>query len=251
MHTLPISHCLRPFEDEDGQKYKAFSRPITQWHCRHLVHYVILAISKRTYTDEQLEQWKEDNKMGCQIDGQHYTRYQATQLMRKIELKIRKEKDTATLAKASGDTELRRQCQRNIVDLNKKYQSVADQAGMKPRFDKTRVEGYRETAEDRKYQKELEKSSSGGKMDAGIQFFAKSSKDFETVVLPKQEYAHVMSEIATNISEEQKNMKVFRKNIGDYAYTVENNGFGNYRVIMKKALNKKATGAWEKLYDKN
>lgn len=66
-----------------------------------------------------------------------------------------------------------------------------------------------------------------------IQLFAKKSQDFATVFLPKIEYAHVMSEIATNLTKEQSNKKVFSKNIGNYTYTVENNGFGDYRVIDK------------------
>ena len=66
-----------------------------------------------------------------------------------------------------------------------------------------------------------------------MQFFAKKSEDFATIILPKQEYAHVMSEIATNISNEQRNRKVFKKAVGNYMYTVENNGFGNYRIIGK------------------
>lgn len=107
------------------------------------------------YSEEQLEQWREDNKRGCTIDGKQYTTYQATQLMRKLELKIRQQKDTAIVAKASGDDELRRECQGKIKALTKKYTEVAEKFGLKTRFDKTRVEGYRETSEDRKYQKEL------------------------------------------------------------------------------------------------
>lgn len=64
----------------------------------------------------------------------------------------------------------------------------------------------------------------------------KSSKDFKTIVLQKQEYAHVMSEIATNLTNEQKEKTVFKKAIGKYVYTVENNGFGNYRIIGKKEI---------------
>ena len=69
-----------------------------------------------------------------------------------------------------------------------------------------------------------------------IQLFGKKASDFKTIRLPKKEYAHVMSEIATNITETQKNKKVFSKNIGDYTYTVENLGFGEYRVIDKQKI---------------
>lgn len=68
---------------------------------------------------------------------------------------------------------------------------------------------------------------------SSVKAFAKGSKDFPTVFLPKQEYAHVMSEIATNITKEQSQKSVFEKAIGNYIYTVENNGFGNYRIIDK------------------
>ena len=132
----------RPFEDVDGKRYKAFTRPITQWHCRHLVYYILIGISKRMYTNDQLEEWEQKNNEGCIIDGQHYTKYEATQLMRKIELQIRRQKDTAILAKASGDDALRRECQSNITRLTMKYKNAAEAAGLKTRFDKTRVEGY-------------------------------------------------------------------------------------------------------------
>ena len=137
----------KPFVDVDGHRYKAFPRPITQWNCRHLVFYILIGVSKRMYTDEQLEQWKEDNNRGVTIDGEHYTRYEATQLMRKIELQIRRQKDTAILAKASGDDVLRRDCQGNITRLTAKYKSVAEAAGLKPRLEKTNVDGFKPVKE--------------------------------------------------------------------------------------------------------
>lgn len=70
----------------------------------------------------------------------------------------------------------------------------------------------------------------------GLQLFAKSSKDYETIVLPKQEYAHVMSELATHLTAEQHKKKVVNKAIGAYIYTVEVNGFGDYRVIGKRLI---------------
>ena len=71
---------------------------------------------------------------------------------------------------------------------------------------------------------------------SSVKVFAKGSKDFPTVALPKQEYAHVMSEIATNITKEQSQKSVFEKAIGNYVYTVENNGFGDYRIIDKTII---------------
>lgn len=136
------------FEDVDGNHYDGFERPITQWRCRHLVHYIILGVSRRMYSNDKLEEWKQKNAKGCTIDGKHYTNYEATQLMRKLEAEIRRQKDTAILAKASGDDILRRECQSNISKLTQKYKNVAEAAKMRTRFEKTRVEGFEPTPED-------------------------------------------------------------------------------------------------------
>lgn len=131
------------FEDVDGRQYAGFERPITQWRCRHLVFYILLGVTRRMYTDEQLEKWKEDNQKGCVIDGKEYTKYQATQLMRNLETEIRRQKDTAILAKESGDDVLRRDCQSNINQLTKKYNEIAKAAGLRKQMQRTRVEGFK------------------------------------------------------------------------------------------------------------
>ena len=133
----------QPFEDADGNWYKPFERPIREWNCRHFVHYIILGVSKRMYSDEQLEEWKKENREGCDINGKHYTKYEATQLMRKIETAIRKQKDTAVLAQASGDDVLRRECQSNITQLTSKYDQVAKAAGLRARPEKTIVKEFK------------------------------------------------------------------------------------------------------------
>jgi len=63
-----------------------------------------------------------------------------------------------------------------------------------------------------------------------------NSSSFKTYKLSKKEYAHVMSELNTNVNDRQKELKVFTKAIGEYVYTVENNGFGNYRIIGRTKI---------------
>ncbi len=66
--------------------------------------------------------------------------------------------------------------------------------------------------------------------------YKKKSSDFKTIRLNKREYKHLMSEIASNLSEEQKSSEVFIKYCGDYQYIVENHGFGYYRVISRRKI---------------
>lgn len=134
--------AAQSFEDVDGHHYMGFERPITQWRCRHLVFYILLGVTRRMYTEEQLKSWETENQKGCVIDGREYTNYQATQLMRRLETEIRRQKDTAVLAKESGDDILRRECQGRIRDLEKQYKAVAGAVKLRTRFEKTRVEGF-------------------------------------------------------------------------------------------------------------
>lgn len=60
-----------------------------------------------------------------------------------------------------------------------------------------------------------------------------SSRSLPTVQLPAKEYAHVMSEIATHITNEQRNQSAFIKNIGQYTYHIENNQDNTYRIVGK------------------
>lgn len=132
----------QPFEDAEGKHYDGFERPIAEWNCRHFASPVIIGVSPRRYTDEQLEAWKKKNHAVCDIGGKHYTVYKAGQLMRKIETKIRQQKDIANLAKRSGDNVLKREAQAKTVDLRAQYNVVAEAAGLKPRPERAIVESY-------------------------------------------------------------------------------------------------------------
>ena len=131
------------FVDVDGRMYDGFRRPIGEWNCMHLAMSFSTQYSVRRYTDKQLDDWKKDNAKGCEIDGRHYTTYQAVQLMRQIETAVRREKDTAVAAKAAGDNVLRQECQKRINALSSRYYNVAQTAGITPRQDRMTVEGFR------------------------------------------------------------------------------------------------------------
>lgn len=66
-----------------------------------------------------------------------------TQLQRRIELEIRKAKDTQILARASGDTELIEQSQNKIRLLTSKYNDLCKISGLLPKKQRMSVAGYR------------------------------------------------------------------------------------------------------------
>lgn len=132
------------FYDVDGHHYEGFNRPIGEWNCMHIAMGFSTEHSIRRYTDEQLEQWKKDNARGCEVGGKHYTMYQARQLMRQIETKVRREKDAANAARLNGnDMEERRVRQKTINALSKQYYAVAQASGLPARSARLSVEGFK------------------------------------------------------------------------------------------------------------
>lgn len=132
------------FYDVDGHHYEGFRRPIGEWNCMHIAMGFSTQHSIRRYTDEQLEQWRQDNASGCDVAGKHYTMYQARQLMRQIETKVRREKDAANAARLNGnDMDARRAHQKTINALSKQYYAVAKASGLPARSARLSVEGFK------------------------------------------------------------------------------------------------------------
>ena len=134
----------------------------------------------------------------------------------------------------SGYVDLMRDLSNNkrLRDLQKVYEEEWKQAQEEGSFELEKTELLQYNEKDGSDKAVTPKTGIKG---IGLQFFA-SSKDCKTIILPKQEYAHVMSELATNLTEEQMGKSVILKAIGKYIYTFENNGFGEYRIIGKRLV---------------
>ena len=68
-----------------------------------------------------------------------------TQLQRRIELNIRKQKDIQILAKASGDNELVAESQKKITQLTNKYRDLVKVSGLPSQMQRASVSEYRRT----------------------------------------------------------------------------------------------------------
>ena len=130
--------------DYRGNKYDGSDkRHISEYNCYHKIFSIVLGVSKPEYTDKQLNDIRESNLSGFDFEGKHYTMYQGTQLQRRIETAIRKQKDTQILARASGDTELVEQSQNKIRLLTSKYNDLCKASGLLPKKQRMSVSGYR------------------------------------------------------------------------------------------------------------
>ncbi len=123
---------------KDGVPYESF-RPISELNCYHYYFSIVVGVSEPEYNDKKLMQIIQNNNKGFELDGKHYTNYEGTQLQRKIETAIRKQKDIKTLAQASGDNTLVAEANKNISQLRAKYKQITQASGLLPKPKRTIV----------------------------------------------------------------------------------------------------------------
>lgn len=106
-------------------------------NCRHRRFPWVEGVSERTYTDEKLEHI--DDGLGCTFDGKKYTAYEATQMQRRVERQIIKQKRLVTAYKASEQKDEYYAAKAKLVRLNAKYKAFSEAAGLPLQWERTKV----------------------------------------------------------------------------------------------------------------
>lgn len=106
-------------------------------NCRHRRNVWVEGVSERTYTDEQLEHI--DDGLGCTFDEKTYTAYEATQMQRRVERQIIKQKRFVTAYKASGQMNEYHAAKAKLTRLNSKYKAFSEAAKLPLQWERTKV----------------------------------------------------------------------------------------------------------------
>lgn len=106
-------------------------------NCRHKRFSWVEGVSERTYTDEQLAHI--DDGLGCTFDGKKYTAYEATQMQRRVERQIIKQKRFVTAYKASGQMNEYHAAKAKLTRLNSKYKAFSEAAKLRLQWERTKV----------------------------------------------------------------------------------------------------------------
>ena len=120
----------------------SLQRKVSTLNCYHSIFTGILGINKPQFTEEELYEDREKNLKGCKIDGKHYTLYEAEQIMRNLELNLRKAKEQQILGRESNNKELVGYAQDRITKLTHKYKEVMEASGLPSKMQRARVVGY-------------------------------------------------------------------------------------------------------------
>lgn len=136
-------------KDLDGEVYTldhnadGSFRPISEMNCYHYTFYGIAGVSKPNYSKQELDEIIKNNEKGAIIDGEHYTNYKISQMMRKLELQVRKQKDLQIIGKASNNKQIIDEAQTKITQLTQKYREISKISGLPMRMDRLKVAKYR------------------------------------------------------------------------------------------------------------
>ena len=129
-----------------GKYYESFEAKaeplLAEYGCLHFKFPIICGISRPIYSDEELAKFKAMDNKTFEYEGKTYTGYEAKQMQRKLETAIRHAKDRQKIAKAAGDDTLRRQEQKKLNDLTRKYKDFSEKAGLSVKKERMSVSGY-------------------------------------------------------------------------------------------------------------
>ena len=118
-------------------------RSIGQYYCKHKVYPIIVGVEDPVYSDEELQKIIDENEKGIDLDGKHYTNYEAIQLIRKLETEIRKTKEEQIMFVEVDDQEGIQESQKRIRLLNKKLKRVYNLMNEPMDYSGTYVDGYK------------------------------------------------------------------------------------------------------------
>lgn len=106
------------------------------WNCRHSYWPYIEGVSERTYTDKELSNI---DPPPITFDGRTYTAYEATQMQRKLERTVRKQRRCKAAFEAAGLTEDAQATNIRLRRLNEKYREFSKAAGLPEQRERMKV----------------------------------------------------------------------------------------------------------------
>lgn len=134
------SYDGKVFEPEHNGRDR---RSIGQYNCRHLVYSIILGVNIPQYSDKQLQDILDKNEKGFEFEGKHYTNYEGSQMQRRLETEIRKNKLAQISARARDDYDAIQESQYKANILTNKYNKLCNAGDFTKRNELTSVSGYR------------------------------------------------------------------------------------------------------------
>ena len=136
----------RQFSNKEFEKINSsLARPIGDegYNCGHFIFSIILGVNEPSYTKKQLKELNDDTLSEFEYEGKTYNKYQASQVQRKLETEIRRQKDRQIIARTSGNKKEISKAQQKISKLTSKYNDFSKAADLDTYKNRLIVTGYR------------------------------------------------------------------------------------------------------------
>lgn len=189
----------------NGVHYPSFSEIehlLQEHNCLHFKFSIILGVSEPAYNKSELAKFKAKDKKKIVFEDKEYTKYEASQLQRRIETEVRHQKDRSIIAKAAGNNTMQTKAQLRINQLTEKYAKLSEASGLPTKMERMNVRGFKTIKI---------KTLTNGKGSDIIN------------ILPGAENAEIeirkFTEYALNPLKDENKSKAFKQALG---YTVEN-----------------------------
>ena len=118
-------------------------RPVSTLNCYHYTFAGILGINQPQHTEKELKRDKEKNLRGFEYENKHYSLYEGQQLMRRLELELRKAKDMQIMGRSVDDIATINKAQSRITLLTNKYNKLLKASKLPSQIQRARVSDYR------------------------------------------------------------------------------------------------------------
>lgn len=114
-------------------------RPIGTLNCKHIAIPIVIGVSSPTYSNKELDKIIDKSNQPVVYDDKVYTRYEASQRQRKLETKIRKEKENLEAFKIVKDDIQIKKSKDKIKELTNLYKDFSNSVGLSLHLEKTRI----------------------------------------------------------------------------------------------------------------
>ena len=122
---------------------ESLKRHIGTCNCKHYIFPIILGISHPTYSYEDLMTYKSYSESLIEVNGKHISRYQCSQMQRKLETKMRYEKDNIIFSRNAGLDDAVKAGEKRLKELQAKYRNVSNVSGLSKQYNRAYVPGYK------------------------------------------------------------------------------------------------------------
>lgn len=133
----------KQYPDAEYQRLNnSLKRCIGTLNCGHGAFPIILGVNSPQYTPAELEEMRQENEKGVTYGGKHYTLYEATQVQRKLERAIRRQKHRILVDEATGDTDKLQTDQIRYQVLTQEYKRFSKATGQRMQYERMEVAGF-------------------------------------------------------------------------------------------------------------